>query len=66
MVYLISMKILTFFKFFVLFFHKISFVRAITSSVGANAIFGVIKRSMAFIHGFKGSINNKIKKDRAI
>lgn len=60
MVYLISMK------FFVLFFHKISFVRAITSSVGANAIFGVIKRSMDFIHGFKGSINNKIQKDRAL
>ena len=61
------MKILTFLTFLVLFFQKVLFVKATTSSFGSNAIFGLIQRSIAFkwyiIHGYRGSINNKkIKK----
>lgn len=39
------LKILTFSTFFVLFFYKISFVKVITSSFGANASFGLVQRS---------------------
>ena len=61
MVYLISMNILTFLRFFVLFLSQN--IRAISCSIGPYAIFGVIQRSMAFIHGFEWSINKKFKRN---
>ena len=59
------------FEFFRSFLHKISFVKVITSLFGANAIFGLIQRLMAFkwyiIHGYGRSINKrKIQKEGAI